>query len=508
MDGAICVPLERNSNYWFKTWEQGFCCWKSEEGGRTYPIVFPYRMVDERKPDCLHEDLDLLFSVAHGLGMTQPEPGHYSIGIDTAKVDRSMLMLLQELLLTIPENIRVLASRCGKYHYLALEAMRHVPEFTEFLEQEVNGAGMSYVLAVWALGKAVKQPRIFRLELAQRMMTLSRIRMLETLTDAPCSHALLRLLAKLPPDEIKLDVVWTAMDAMARPAMRKSLGGLKLMTAEALSELMQLPDWLVTPTLVHVLAGSLHEGQTLTSILPPSLLTAPEEAHERLRQSLSGAKTLAALEKRIYQWADRLYYEVSFPAPPMRGNDKLKPLRTGLMLRQEGWKMQNCVAGYAEDVLAGKSYFYAWRGNIRATVQLGHTHADRWRLTEALGSENEELPADEWISVVAALAQAFGDTGLFLCRCSIAGTGHYDFEKAKPVLTDGMDLRLRREPDNIHDANAIEVLTPDGIKMGYMPRAHNEDAARWMDAGLAVSVRFLSTRGCQIEISVFEHGKG
>jgi len=77
MDGAICVPPERNSSYWFKTWEQGFYCWKAEEGGRTYPIVFPYRMVDEKNPDCLHEDLDLLFSVAHGLGMTQPEPGHY-----------------------------------------------------------------------------------------------------------------------------------------------------------------------------------------------------------------------------------------------------------------------------------------------------------------------------------------------------------------------------------------------------------------------------------------------
>ncbi len=34
-------------------------------------------------------------------------------------------------------------------------------------------------------------------------------------------------------------------------------------------------------------------------------------------------------------------------------------------------------------------------------------------------------------------------------------------------------LCLRRKPDNLHDSNAIEVLTPDGMKLGCVLRSYN-----------------------------------
>jgi len=506
--GVVELQMSSQDVFLFQRWEDGFRCWKSEEGGRPHPTVFPYRIVHESDPNRLHDDLALFFSFTHGLSMTQSKPGCFSFGIDAEKLECGedglpvKLLPFQELLQSIPEHVRVLVSQCERDHYLALEAMRHVPGFSEFLEQELQGLGMSYLLTVWGLGRARKQPRIFRLELAERMITLPRDKMLETLTDEPCSHALFRLIEKLPITDLNPDAIWMAVDALARPAMRQAVGEIKLISAEALAELVKLPDWLLMPTLVRLLVDAFHQGHTLESIIPPSLLTAPEAMQNRLRESLSGARTLLSLEKRIHQWADRLYYEVSFPPPPVKGNDLLHPLRTGLMLRQEGRKMQNCVAGYAEDVLDGESYFYAWRGHIRATVQLDHTSEGHWRLGEALGMENEELPQGEWLKIVESLAESFGDDGLFLCRCSIAGSGYYELNKALPTLTDNTPLCLRREPGNPHDSNAIEILTKNGLKLGYVPHSKNEDAARWMAAGLTVRARLLSTRGCLIEVFV------
>jgi hypothetical protein len=69
----------------------------------------------------------------------------------------------------------------------------------------------------------------------------------------------------------------------------------------------------------------------------------------------------------------------------------------------------------------------------------------------------------------------------------VAGDAYYDFHRAKPGLRTGDALVLRREPGNRHDARAIEVLTRDGAKLGYVPRRCNEAVARLMDAGVAMT---------------------
>jgi len=53
----------------------------------------------------------------------------------------------------------------------------------------------------------------------------------------------------------------------------------------------------------------------------------------------------------------------------------------------------------------------------------------------------------------------------------------------------GAPLVLRREPHNPHDANAIEVFTADGAKLGYVPRRRNRRLAELMDAGHAFDAR-------------------
>jgi hypothetical protein len=53
-------------------------------------------------------------------------------------------------------------------------------------------------------------------------------------------------------------------------------------------------------------------------------------------------------------------------------------------------------------------------------------------------------------------------------------------------LATGDELELRREPDNPHDSNAIEVYTRDGIKLGYVPRIANPIPASIADQDVAI----------------------
>jgi len=85
------------------------------------------------------------FTISHGFSITESNPLHYSIGIDAEKPGRmdgegfpEKLQPFQDLLRQIPVSARIITSQCGKRHYLALEAMRFVPEFEAFLEQEFD----------------------------------------------------------------------------------------------------------------------------------------------------------------------------------------------------------------------------------------------------------------------------------------------------------------------------------------------------------------------------------
>ncbi len=72
---------------------------------------------------------------------------------------------------------------------------------------------------------------------------------------------------------------------------------------------------------------------------------------------------------------------------------------------------------------------------------------------------------------------------IFLLETHIAGIVHHQAGCITTQLSSGMALCLRRELSNQHDALAIEVLTVDGVKLGYVPRNRNPVLARLMDAG-------------------------
>ncbi len=75
----------------------------------------------------------------------------------------------------------------------------------------------------------------------------------------------------------------------------------------------------------------------------------------------------------------------------------------------------------------------------------------------------------------------------------LAGFVHDEAAAVFPELRIGDALRLAREPDNPHDANAVRVEWR-GRKLGYVPRAENASLAWAMDHGETVFARVTRLR--------------
>ncbi len=58
-----------------------------------------------------------------------------------------------------------------------------------------------------------------------------------------------------------------------------------------------------------------------------------------------------------------------------------------------------------------------------------------------------------------------------------------------PLLREGETLILRREPENIHDCNAVRVFRQDGQPIGYLPMASNSIPAALLDQGIPLLAR-------------------
>lgn len=106
-----------------------------------------------------------------------------------------------------------------------------------------------------------------------------------------------------------------------------------------------------------------------------------------------------------------------------------------------------------------------------------------------IGDLSRELMQRTFQTHVPALPFA---RDLFLIETHVAGLAHYQVESVKNLLVAGAALLLQREPGNEHDELAIEVLTPERAKLGYVPKNRNPVLARLMDAGKLLTAQVAS----------------
>lgn len=495
-EDCLAIPFRDNQRVLVESWAQGLRCWLKQPGSqsiRRYCFQQPWL-----EPDGLSANGKLLawLMVLDNMTIKSDKPLNCTISFIDVPTREALLERFEALMLAIPQNVRQLAAEFGDLQYVALESMRHVDGFDAFLAQEQRQGNFSYVTTVWRLLAIETQPFAMRLHWAKVLMTEPRTLVMSRLLDLPCPKRLLTVLSRLEADKISPTIVWQLYDALIDRTMSQALCMCPTLSIEALPELLKTPSWMASPGLFQVLADHLSQDCPLDSIIPPAILNAPVGLRARIQRSFRQATDIDALENCIHHWADRLYDEVEFPTPPCTGiQGLLEPILDGLALRREGREMRNCVAGYAEHVVSGHSYFYRWLGPVRATVQLSCSPEGQWLLHEYLGYRNCRLEDSEKNRIILALASAFQTTGLFIDRCKIAGTPYYDFDQVKDQFCDGQMLWLKPQPDNPHDARAVEVFTEQGLKLGFLPRQQNARAFAWLSRGLPVAARLVQSQG-------------
>ena len=95
--------------------------------------------------------------------------------------------------------------------------------------------------------------------------------------------------------------------------------------------------------------------------------------------------------------------------------------------------------------------------------------------------------------VMPLAATAQGEIRLLVQSSPLAGFRYYAAEDRWESMKVGQPLTLVREPDNVHDANAIRVEW-QGEKLGYLPRRENRAVAAAMDAGDKIDARIAKLR--------------
>ena len=97
-----------------------------------------------------------------------------------------------------------------------------------------------------------------------------------------------------------------------------------------------------------------------------------------------------------------------------------------------------------------------------------------------------------FVGALAARKAGAAPREILLAHMHVAGTPYYHAERLAGRMRPGDRFTLRRQPDNPHDAYAIEVLGSKRRKIGYVPRRFNRMPARLMDAGKPLSGQMTS----------------
>lgn len=120
----------------------------------------------------------------------------------------------------------------------------------------------------------------------------------------------------------------------------------------------------------------------------------------------------------------------------------------------------------------------------------GMTEYDGFELLKRSGAR---LPTD----TISFVEPVFDEDPLVDRDFFVAGVRHYLPCAGKncstvSLLAAGTELGLLCEPANPHDPNAIQLLAPDGVRIGYLPRCYSKTISKRLNAGVAYRCRVLA----------------
>lgn len=360
-------------------WQRLFGCWDVTNGGRGIREVVPAQPFmtaagawDRTLPDTRAD---------HGLRLLAParSAGPFS-----------------DLIGGIPLSLRQLVAETGRFQWLLLDLIRQEPGFAGFLEQARDQGRIHYVHACLSLAGACGLSRSHRRELARDIPTEPRQALMSRLSGVECSRSVPALLARVRGRApLSAEAYAVFVDVMTSPH-HGLLSHVREVTQRRLDALRLLP---LDAWFPNVLDLAERWGPCGISRLVRGVLDrAPETERCRAASALGSVRRSDELREWWWRWHERLRIAVPFyPPPPLTGHSHLKAIDSDVALRDEGVSMNNCVAGYLDEVLDGRGYFYHWVGEgLPATVLLVRAGDGAWEFAEALGPTNTPLSEEQY----------------------------------------------------------------------------------------------------------------
>lgn len=478
------VINKENSLYAFLPYKEGLLAWKKEKRQKYFkPSLVFFSLLNEKGELLLEEDF----------------------------ADQESFLEYKKFIFSTPIKFRRLIAPLGRYQWLGFEALRYVEHFEDFLQKELQYNNYNYIVTVWTIAMSYNLPFKKRITLNKELIHQERTAFLSSLLDLPCEKRLLTLLNKFVVEDIDPELISILYHFSKSIKIFKVLQTKKKLKKDIMSMVYyQLPDWLITSSVVDSIQDIPKHIHSLESVFPPMVLHAQDNQRKQVLASLKHAYNYVTLEDKLAELTQKFLLVGSFPPPPFQGSKILQAIETGSELKKEGLRMHNCVAGYAKEVAEQKSYFYHWfdskskdsyAGNKvasqEATVQLKKSKNNIWYLHEYLGFGNKKLEEKTILKIMNEVARLMPQKSLSIKICYIAGLFYYRaFELWHDINTKSL-IFLQREKNNAYDSNAVAVfLSLDNkrsnvFQLGYIPRIYNSRISYLLDKKQNLGVRIL-----------------
>lgn len=322
---------------------------------------------------------------------------------------RSKKMAWLKWYATIPEEARNPAAQFSsrQWHLLSFLASCATPAF----DLVNSNPALAYALASnWIFHQpAVRAP----LRSARTLLSVGKSQ-----KDAlgwlgfPSTEATRKAIAKVPASTVSVSRLLFLRTALQSPRVLKKLGHLEVVNAGVLRLLCD-PDLtdISTPKLLGEISLNPNErdqAQSAYVLKDVIRLWRFLYAEKHFTPSLSSITKLKGLHDELSEQSQRIMNvagekPVSFPTPPVQGNDFIVPITDSRMLWQEAKEQHNCVFEYLNDiVITQKIYLYQVHTPQRCTLALeknslgwSATHLKAECNTPAL--QKSELAIKPWL---------------------------------------------------------------------------------------------------------------
>lgn len=184
---------------------------------------------------------------------------------------------------------------------------------------------------------------------------------------------------------------------------------MKLLRAETLGTLAMLPPRLRQVAIVTHLGADKDAAADLVAAYKLALRIRGEAAGPEIAQRLGRATGRASLFEMASEVTQPVNFGIPLGAPELP--EPFHPVRQMDALSAVALEFRNCLRDFVAEIAAGRMAVYVWRGEGGPAAVALRLDPAGWRLAEARGRDNIDLPDLVLMSIVAPVEAAGVRTG-------------------------------------------------------------------------------------------------